>query len=314
MRIAITGGAGFIGSHIVNNYIDLGHEVLIIDNLSSGRRVNLDGRALFIEADIRSERAANELAAFRPEVLNHHAAQIDVRRSVREPRLDADINVGGTLNCLEACARGGALIRVVYSASGGSMYGDDAPSPTAENAPAGPSSFYGVSKHAAELAIHCFGRLNGVHTVALRYSNVYGPRQDPHGEAGVVAIFSERLLKGEPCSIFGDGLQTRDFVYIGDVVAANVRALDCEFKGGVNICSGVGTTVVDLFARLAAAAKVQVRPTHAPARSGEQRHSVLTNGLARAALSWAPSVSLDQGLQATIAWTRTALNAGAGTR
>lgn len=304
MKIVITGGAGFIASQVTDAYVALGHEVLIIDNLSSGLRSNLNSKATFVEADLRSEAAAQAVERFAPDVLNLHAAQIDVRRSVTDPRLDVDTNVGGALNLLEAARRGGRLTRAVYAASGGSMYGETTVVPTPETEPPAPVSPYGVSKFTCELYLNCWKALYGLHYVALRYANVYGPRQNPHGEAGVVAIFAERLLRDEPCTIYGDGGQTRDFVFSGDVVKANVLALTTDYCGGVNIGTGIESDVNQVFALLAKHVGLDRKPRYAPARPGEQRRSVLAVSKASKVLGWAPTHSLDQGLAATIAWYR----------
>lgn len=304
MRIVITGGAGFIASQIADAYVELGHEILIIDNLSTGVRANLNPKAKLVEADIRSELAAKAIVDFAPQAMNLHAAQIDVRRSVAEPRFDADTNIGGILNLLEAGRKGGALERVVYAASGGSMYGDSSVLPTPESEPAAPVSPYGVSKYTAELYAGCYGAMYGIHHVALRYANVYGPRQNPHGEAGVVAIFCERLLRGEGCTIYGDGGQTRDFVFSRDVVAANVAALTTAFRGGVNIGTGVETDVNQIYALLAKHVGVDRPAAHAAGKPGEQRRSVLANRRAHELLGWRPTLDIDQGLGATVAWYR----------
>lgn len=305
MRIVVTGGAGFIASQIVDAYLALGHEVLIIDDLSTGDRRNLNPRAELVEADIRSVGAAQAVSRFRPEVLNLHAAQIDVRRSVEAPAFDAECNVLGTINLWKAAHAAGALQRAIYAASGGSMYGDAAPLPTPETAPPAGVSPYAVSKAAAELYLHCFRAMYGVPYVALRYSNVYGPRQNLHGEAGVVAIFAERLLRGDECTIYGDGGQTRDFVFVGDVVAANVKALTTAFTGGVNVCTGQERDVNTVYRHLAAAVGSTAPARHAPERTGEQRQSVLDPRKAQAVLGWRAEIDLERGLRETIAWYRT---------
>jgi UDP-glucose 4-epimerase len=304
MKIALSGGAGFIASQVADAYLALGHEVLIVDDLSTGVQANLPAAARFIQADLRSPEAAEAVASFAPEVLNLHAAQISVQRSVVVPRLDADTNIGGALNLLEAARGAGRLRRVVYAASGGSMYGDTEVIPTPETEPARPVSPYGVSKHVAELYLACWRALHGLHYVALRYANVYGPRQNPHGEAGVVAIFAERLLLGQACTIYGDGGQTRDFVFSGDVVAANVKALETPFCGGVNIGTGVETDVNRIYALLARHVGTDRPATHAPGKPGEQRRSVLANARAQEVLGWAPTHDVDRGIAATIAWYR----------
>jgi UDP-glucose 4-epimerase len=304
MRIVVTGGAGFIASQIADAYLALGHEVVILDNLSTGDRKNLNPKARFVEADIRSELAAQTVEEFKPEVLNLHAAQIDVRKSVTDPRFDADTNVGGTLNLVEAARRGGALQRVVYAASGGSMYGDSLVMPTPETEPPAGVSPYGVSKFACELYLSCWRAMYGLHYVALRYSNVYGPRQNLHGEAGVVAIFAERLLRGDPCTIYGDGGQSRDFVYVGDVVDANVKALSTGYCGGVNIATSAETDVNRVYALLTQHLGLSTPANYGPERMGEQRRSVLANAKARQVLGWAPQVDVDRGMAQTIGWYR----------
>lgn len=304
MKIVVTGGAGFIASQIADAYLGLGHEVLIIDNLSTGERRNLNAKAQFVEADIRTDVAAKAVEAFKPEVLNLHAAQIDVRKSVGEPRFDADTNIGGTLNMVEAGRRGGALKRVVYAASGGSMYGDSLVMPTPETEPVGAVSPYGVSKATGELYLACWRAMYGLHYVALRYANVYGPRQNLHGEAGVVAIFAERLLRGDACTIYGDGKQTRDFVFVGDVVDANVKALTTEFCGGVNIGTQAETDVNRVYELLAKNLGVATAAKHGPERLGEQRRSVLANGKAKQVLGWTPQFDVERGMADTIRWYR----------
>ncbi len=302
MKIVVTGAAGFIASQVADAYLALEHEVLIIDNLSTGLRKNLNPKAEFVEADIRSEEAAKAVEAFQPEVINLHGAQIDVRKSVEVPRFDADVNIGGTLNMVEAGRRGGALKRVVYAASGGSMYGDSKVMPTPETEPPAGVSPYGVSKFTGELYLSCWHAMYGLHYVALRYANVYGPRQNLHGEAGVVAIFAERLLRGDACTIYGDGKQTRDFVFVGDVVQANVNALSTDFCGGVNIATSSETDVNRVYELLAVNLGVTTPAKHGPERLGEQRRSVLANGKAKQVLGWSPQFDVERGMAQTIRW------------
>lgn len=304
MRIVVTGAAGFIASQIADAYLALGHEVLIVDNLSTGDRKNLNPGAGFFEGDVRSEAAAKAVEAFKPEVLNLHGAQIDVRKSVERPAFDADTNIGGTLNMVEAGRRAGSLKRVVYAASGGSMYGDSKVLPTPETEPVGAVSPYGVSKATGELYLSCWRAMYGLHYVALRYANVYGPRQNLHGEAGVVAIFAERLLRGDACTIYGDGKQTRDFVFVGDVVKANVLALTTQFCGGVNIATSKETDVNRVYELLAKNLGVTTPAKYGPERLGEQRVSVLANAKAREVLGWVPEFDVERGMAETIRWYR----------
>lgn len=304
MKIAVTGGAGFIGSNVAEAYVEGGHQVLVLDDLSSGLSAQVPAQARFVQADVRSPEAARALEAFQPEVLNVHAAQIDVRRSVASPSFDADVNIGGALNVIEASRRGGSLTRIIYAASGGSMYGDTQVIPTPETEPVAPVSPYGVSKASLELYLAAFRSMYGLHYVALRYSNVYGPRQNPHGEAGVVSIFTDRLLAGQQCTIYGDGGQTRDFVFVYDVVNANVAALTCDFCGGLNIATGIETDLNRLYQALAKAAERQTPAVYAEGRLGEQRRSVLANAKAIKALRWAPQWDIERGLAVTVDWFR----------
>lgn len=304
MKIVVTGGAGFIASQIVDAYLALGHEVLIVDDLSTGQKSNLNPRAQFAQHDIRGPEAAAVVQAFAPQILNLHGAQIDVRKSVTDVRFDADCNIGGTINMVEAARRGGAIERVIYAASGGSMYGDSKVLPTPETEPPAGVSPYAVSKFTGELYLSCFRAMYGLHYVALRYANVYGPRQNLHGEAGVVAIFAERLLRGDPCTIYGDGGQTRDFVFVGDVVEANVKALSTAYCGGVNICTQTETDVNQVYALLADAIGTTAPAKHAPERLGEQRRSVLANRKAHEVLGWAPKFDVRRGMADTIRWYR----------
>lgn len=300
MKILVTGGAGFIGSHVVDRYRAEGHQVVVVDNLSSGRREFVNPKATLYVMDIRSPRLAEVFEAERPDAVNHHAAQPDVRRSVADPVLDASVNVLGSLNVLACCRRFG-VGRVIYAATGGAVYGDTPVLPTPEDHPPRPASPYGISKLAVEHYLTSWGIIYGISGLALRYANVYGPRQNPLGEAGVVAIFTRRLLRGEPAIINGDGTQTRDYVYVGDVAEANLRALDQpEVTGALNIGTGVETSVLDLFHRLQAAAGVPGEARHGPPKAGEQRRSVLDITLAKRLLGWSPRVTLDEGLRRTI--------------
>jgi UDP-glucose 4-epimerase len=301
VKVLVTGGAGFIGSHVVDRCVEAGHQVAVVDDLSTGRREHVQAAARLHVADIRSPSLADVFRMEMPEAVIHLAAQAAVSRSVADPHLDADINVLGSINLLECCRRG-AVRRVVYVSTGGAAYGDTEVIPTPEDHPTRPISPYGVSKVAAEHYLACWEALYGLSGIVLRLANIYGPRQSPYGEAGVVAIFTDRLLRGEPCVINGDGLQTRDYVYVGDVAEAALLALaEPGVTGPVNVGTGVETSVVTLFERLRAAAGGHGEARHGPARPGEQRRSVLDGARARRLLGWAPRVTLDEGLRRTVA-------------
>jgi len=303
MRVLVTGGAGFIGSHIADALLERGHEVVVLDDLSSGKRSNVPAKARFVEADIRSEQAADLIRRERFDAIVHQAAQIDVRKSVLDPRFDADVNLLGLLNLLEASVEAGVR-RFLFASSGGACYGEQDVFPAPETHPTRPVSPYGASKAAGELYLGYYGVEKKLSWCALRYSNVYGPRQDPHGEAGVVAIFSGRCLKGEPCTIYGDGRQTRDYVYVGDVARANVLALESDFVGSLNIGTGIETDVVELQAGIARATGTRVPPVFAPPRPGEQRRSCIDPRKAGEVLGWKPEVALEEGLVRTAAFFR----------
>lgn len=304
MRIVLTGGAGFIGSNVADALVKQGHQLLVIDDLSSGVASQVPTSARLEQADIRSDAAAKAVTAFRPEVLMHHAAQMDVRKSVENPRFDADVNLGGLLNLLEA-ARGHGLAKVIFASSGGAMYGEPEIYPAPETHKVAPLSPYGVAKASSELYLESYRQMYGLPYVALRYGNVYGPRQRKDGEAGVVAIFGSRLLEGKACTIYGDGKQTRDYVYVGDVVEANLKALSTSATGGFNVGTAIETDVNALYAMVAKAAKVDAKPVHAPARTGEQARSVLAIAKAKAVLGWEPKMPLAQGIERTVQWIRT---------
>jgi UDP-glucose 4-epimerase len=297
MKVLVTGGAGFIGSHVVDRCVAAGCDVVVVDNLSTGRRESVNPAAKLVVVDIRSPKLAEVFQAERPDALIHHAAQAEVRGSVDDPLFDADVNVLGSLNLLQCCRRFG-VTRVVYASSGGAAYGDTTRLPTPEDHPTRPASPYGVSKITVEHYLGCWPELRGL---ALRYANVYGPRQSPGGEAGVVAIFAHRLLRGLPACINGDGLQTRDYVYVDDIADANMAALaHPDVTGVVNLGTGLETTVTGLFDRLRALVDRPAMAEHGPPKPGEQRRSVLDAALARRRLGWTPRVSLDEGLRRTI--------------
>jgi UDP-glucose 4-epimerase len=308
MRTLVTGGAGFIGSNLVDALLARGDEVIVVDDLSTGRRENLEqalgGGAELVEADIRDRAGMVDVAAgARPEVVFHLAAQIDVRKSIADPAFDASINVGGTANVLEAAREAGAR-RVVFTSTGGAIYGEGEGQalPLAEDAPIAPLSAYGQSKHAAEGYIALYERLHGLSGVSLRLGNVYGPRQDPLGEAGVIAIFCGRLRAGERPTVFGDGRQTRDYIYVGDVVAAELAAASGDARGAINIGTGIETDVLQLVDSLAALDGASgFEPEFAPPRTGEVQRIAIDPARAGRELGWRPEVGLDDGLRRTLA-------------
>ncbi len=305
MRAIVTGGAGFIGSNIVDALVERGDEVTVLDNLSTGKRENIEsalaGGAELAEADIREPEALAEVfGRVRPETVFHLAAQIDVRKSVADPALDARINVEGTINVLRAALESGAG-RVINTSTGGAIYGEGKILPAPEDHPVAPEAPYGQSKFCAEGYMDLFKRLHGLSTVSLRYGNVYGPRQDPLGEAGVVAIFCGKVVEGGTATVFGDGLQTRDYVYVGDVVAANLAAAETHDDGAFNIGTGVEASVIDVIEALnAAAGDRQLEFEHAPERPGEVRHIALETARAEGELSWQAKVGLEEGLRLTL--------------
>jgi len=303
-KILITGGAGFIGSTIADLFAASGWDVAVLDDLSSGKRENIPAGARFYPCDVRSAAAAEAVVKEKPFVICHHAAQIDVRKSMADPRHDADVNLGGLLNLMQGAVKAGSVKQVLFASSGGAMYGETDRIPTKEDQPARPVSHYGAAKSASELYLGVYAANFGLPYAALRYANVYGPRQDPHGEAGVVAIFSSRLLEGKPCTIYGDGKQTRDYVFVGDVARANLLAAEQGFSGALNVGTGVETDVNRLHALMARAAGVEAAPAYAPGRPGEQKRSCIDPSAAKAALGWRAEVALEEGLRRTVDFFR----------
>lgn len=307
-RVLVTGGAGFIGSHIAEAYLDAGWDVTILDDLSRGHERNVPKRARFVRADIRSDEARDLLATGGFDVLNHHAAQIDVRVSVDRPGLDADINVAGFVNLLEGAATGG-IRRVVFASSGGVLYGEAAAIPTPETAEKSPVSPYGVSKLAGEFYLRAIAALRGFEGVAMRYANVFGPRQDPKSEAGVVSIFVSRLLADQPLTVFGDGKQTRDYVFVKDVARANVLAStvtiphDGSFDApAFNIATAIPRNVIEVGEGVGRVMNRPVTMEFAEPRPGELLRSTLDRTKAGAVLGWQPQVTFEDGLAQLVRW------------
>jgi len=307
-RVLVTGGAGFIGSHAAEAFLAAGDAVTVLDDLSSGARANVPAGAQFLELDIGSDDAARAVREGGFTLIAHFAAQMDVRRSVADPRADARVNIDGSLNLLEAACATAARPRFLFASTGGAIYGDLTEPPVAESAPKAPLSPYGVAKLSVEHYLGYYAQVRGLPALSLRFSNVYGPRQDPHGEAGVVAIFCDRLLDGRALTVFGDGRQTRDYVYVQDVIAAVMAAAQpLPAASGVdaralNIGTGRETDVMTLATTLAAAAGAAPRIEHAPARPGEQRRSALRIDAAARALGWRPATALAEGLRLTWEW------------
>ncbi len=318
-RVLITGGAGFIGSHVADLFLREGWTVEIIDNLITGKKKNVPAAARYHELDIRSDEAARLLRDGHFDVLVHLAAQMDVRKSVADPVFDAGTNIVGTLNLLEAIRAAGMKTRVVFSSTGGAIYGDFVTPPNDESFAKDPESPYAIAKFSVELYLAYYARVHGLDAVSLRYGNVYGPRQDPHGEAGVVAIFSARIIDEQPLTVFGDGEQTRDYVFVGDVARATWLAATATLppqdkldSRAFNVGTGTGTSVLALADSLKRGARSKVPVQHAPRRPGEQQTSFLSVAKIQRALGWKPEVNLDDGLRQTFEWFAAQRKAAAG--
>ncbi len=300
MKILITGGAGFIASHIQDAYLALGHEVAVADSLATGKRENLNPQSKFYQLDICNPEIERVFEDFKPEVVSHHAAQVDVRKSVQDPSYDAQVNIVGFINLLKSAQKIGCK-KIIFASTGGAIYGEQDYFPADEAHPLRPASPYGLSKMVGEEYLRLYQRLYDISYVALRYANVYGPRQNAHGEAGVVAIFSEKMIKNEVPTINGNGDQTRDYVYVSDVIQANVFALNDNVGGTFNIGTSVETTVNQLFSQLREnSGKPEVK--HGPAKAGEQKRSVISHQKALRELNWSPKVGLVEGVNRTYQW------------
>ncbi|MFZ2492687.1 MAG: NAD-dependent epimerase/dehydratase family protein [Thermoanaerobaculia bacterium] len=303
MHIVVTGGAGFIGSNIADAYVALGHQVTIVDDLSSGSTSNVNPNANFIEADLRDPATVEKIRTLRPDVLCHHAAQIDVRVSVADPAMDAELNIVAALRLYQAALEIGVK-KIIFASSGGAIYGEPLFAPQTEEHPQHPMSPYGAAKLANDVYLHYYRVVHGLKSASLRYGNVYGPRQRKDGEAGVVAIFGGAILDGKTPHINGDGLQTRDYVFVGDVVRANVAALSDDIDGIYNVGTGVETSVIELFAAINTALGTSVKADHAPAKKGEQLRSVLDGSKLRRAAALPEPLTLAEGLAQTVDWLR----------
>ncbi len=300
MKILVTGGAGFIGSHVVDAYQKLGHSIAIIDDLSTGRERNINAHSKFYRVDIRNSGEVEEiLKRERFDLINHHAAQMDVRRSVTDPAYDASVNIIGALNLLESAVKTG-VSKIIFASSGGAIYGEQDYFPADELHPTRPISPYGVAKLTTENYLFYYKAVYGLDSVCLRYANIYGPRQNPEGEAGVVAVFTNKMLRGQQPVINGEGTQTRDYVYVGDVVQANVLALNAKGSDVFNVGTRIETDVNQLFSLLKKHVGVSIEERHGEQKKGEQLRSALNYAKIANALGWKPSVSINDGLKTTV--------------
>ena len=304
MKILVTGGAGFVGSHVVDLCLQHGYEVIIVDDLSTGRESNLNPAAKLYQMDIRDPKLKDVFEREKPDYVDHHAAQMDVRRSVAEPLFDADVNILGSINLIE-CAKRYGVKRIVYISTGGAVYGEPEYLPCDENHPINPICQYGASKHTVEHYLYMYKVNYGLDYSVLRYPNVYGPRQDPHGEAGVVAIFTGQMLRNDQVVINGDGEQERDFVYVGDCARANLMAIQAsQGLGIINLGSGRGTTVNEIFENLRGITDYGREARHGPAKVGETRKIYLDASKAQRELGWQPTTELEEGLKNTVEYFR----------
>ncbi len=302
MRVLVTGGAGFIASHIVDAYLTAGHKVVIVDNLTTGQEININPKAQFYKLDIRDQELLEIIRKEEIEVVSHQAAQVDIRRSVLDPVYDASVNVLGSINLLESCVKTGVK-HFIFASTGGAIYGEQSYFPADETHPLNPMSPYGITKLTLEKYLSYYSNTYNLTYTALRYGNVYGPRQNPKGEAGVVAIFCEQMLAGKTPTINGDGKQTRDYIYVGDVVRANLLALEnyqTVFNQAFNVGTAVETDVVAIFKTLQDELKTNYEQSHAAAKAGEQRRSVLNIDKAKEKLGWQPTVDLKAGFHQTV--------------
>lgn len=305
MKVLVTGGAGFIASHVVDAYVARGHEVTIVDDLSSGRLENVNPKAEMVVADLRDPATAERLRGRGFDLVNHHAAQIDVRVSVADPAADAELNIVAALRLFQTMIEDGVK-KIIFASSGGAAYGEPQYAPQDEQHPVAPLSPYGCAKLAIDQYLYFFRQVHGIRAISLRYANVYGPRQRKDGEAGVVAIFAGALLEGQRARINGTGEQTRDYVFVEDVVRANMAASELDLDGVFNVGTGIETSVTDLYEALCNALGVDAPAEHGPAKAGEQIRSVLDGSRLRSKANLPSPVSLDEGLRRTVEWLRTA--------
>ena len=303
MKVLITGGAGFIGSHIVDRLLREGHAVVVVDNLVTGKKKNLNPEARFYKMDVLSPKIKKVIQKEKPDLISHHAAQMDVRRSVADPLFDAQVNILGLLNLLENAVRFGVK-RVIFASSGGAIYGEQQIFPAPETHPTHPLSPYGISKLASEHYLYYYQQVSGLSYVSLRYANVYGPRQDPFGEAGVVAIFTQKMLMGDQPIINGNGKQTRDYIAVSDVVEAHMAVLNSGVEGTFNVGTEKETSVNQLFRYLVELTGSNVKEVYGPEKRGEQTRSLLDYGKLKKVADWEPRLGLREGLEQTVAYFR----------